>query len=233
MGHYLLTGERLRGEQRRYEEQVYAPNSVTARGVQVGQFLEFVAAFSPDRAPMPYSDEQVALYATWLARSMKYSSIQNYLSSLNYFLKQRGVREIDDDSYIVKATLKGIRRVNGNTPRRARPLLPAMLRRIFVNLSHSPGHMAWRAAVLVSFRALLRKAWVRSSDGTLRSRDFKFHDWRIIIRIRKGKTIQFAERLLEVPVACCCDADICVVHWVEQHFRHIPAGGRPGGFSGT
>ena len=50
-----------------------------------------------------------------------------------------GAREIDYDSYIVKATLKEIRRVKGDTPRRARPLLPAMLRRIFVNLSHSPG----------------------------------------------------------------------------------------------
>ena len=54
-------------------------------------------------------------------------SIQNYLSSLNYFLKQR---EIDYDSYIIKTTLKGIRRVKGDTLRRARPLLPSMLRQI-------------------------------------------------------------------------------------------------------
>ena len=64
MGHYLLTGEQLRGEQRRYEEKVYTLNSVTTRGVQVRRYLEFVAAFSLDRVPIPCSDEQVALYAT-------------------------------------------------------------------------------------------------------------------------------------------------------------------------
>ena len=105
---------------------------------------------------------------------MKDSSIQNYLSGLNYYLKQRGAREIDYESCMVKATLKGIRRVNGGMLRRDRPLL-----------SHSTGHTEWRAAVLVFFRALLRKTQVKASDAMLRRWDFKFYDWGIVIEIRK------------------------------------------------
>ena len=47
----------------------------------------------------------------------------------------------------------------------------------------------------------------------------------MIIEIRKSKMIQFTERVLEVLETHCCDADICAVYWVKQHFRQIPMGG--------
>ena len=172
----------------------------------------------------------MALYATWLARTMKYGSIQNYLSGLNNFLKQNGERAINYESYVLATTMKGIRRVKGDAPRRARSILPSMLKRMFGCLGNSPGHNAWRAAVLLSFRALLRKAQVTQSDATLRRRDFAFFDWGLVLTIRKSKTIQFNERILEVPVARCCDPALCAVRWVELHFRELPAEGGDAAF---
>ena len=45
----------------------------------------------------------------------------------------------------------------------------------------------------------------------------------MIISIRRSKTIQFRERVLEVPVARCPNHRLCAVFWTEKHFSQIPA----------
>ena len=117
-----------------FKNQAYAKNSAVVTGAQIRKYLEFVNLYCEDRAPFPCANEQVALCATWLARSMKYSSVINYLSGLNYFFKLNGQPVIDYGEFVLSATLKGIRREKGDAPRRAAPLLPSMLRRIFREL---------------------------------------------------------------------------------------------------
>lgn len=215
----------LAKEKQAFQGHSYAPNSLTTRGMQVRRYLEFVEEFSESHAPLPCPSGQVALYATWLARTLKYSSILNYLSGLNHFLRHNGAPPICYSDYEITTTLKGIRRDLACPPRQALPLLPSMLMSIFKLLTHNPGHVAWRAAVLCSFRALLRKCQVTMSDSTLRREDFKFFGWGMVIRIRKSKTIQFQERVLEVPVAKCENKAICAVYWTVRHFRETPASG--------
>lgn len=192
--------------------------------MQIKKYLEFVSLYAENRAPFPCSSERVALFASWLARTMKYGSIINYLSGLNFFLKQGGFRAVQYQDFLVAATLRGIRRKKGDAPRRAPPLLPAQLLQIFGGLTLSEGHTAWRAAVLCSFRALLRKCQVTESESALLRRDFKFYDWGMILYVRRTKTIQFQERVLEVPVARCHKKELCAVHWAEVHFGQTPAG---------
>ena len=74
------------------------------------KYLKFVEEFAETHSPIPCDSLQVALYATWLARTLKYSSVINYLSGLNFFLKENGAVPIDFSDFTVKATLKGIRR---------------------------------------------------------------------------------------------------------------------------
>lgn len=45
----------------------------------------------------------------------------------------------------------------------------------------------------------------------------------MIIAIRRSKTIQFKERVLEIPVARCQNQALCAVHWTERHFEQLPA----------
>ena len=45
----------------------------------------------------------------------------------------------------------------------------------------------------------------------------------MVIVIRNSKTIQFSERVLEVPVARDYGPALYVVHWVECQFRQLPA----------
>ena len=186
--------------------------------------MEFVDRFVEDRAPLPCPSERVALYATWLARDMTYRSVINYLSGLSNFLRQQGGRGIEYGNYSVAATIKGIRRDKGDAPRRAPPLLPVMLIKIFGGLTTNMGHNAWRAAVLCSFRALLRKCQVTESESALVRGDFKMHEWGMIIKVRRSKTIQFRERTLEIPVARCENKQLCAVHWTSVHFSEIPSG---------
>lgn len=210
-------------EKCRYQSKSYAPNSATTRAVQVRKYLEFIGDFAETHSPLPCPSPQVALYATWLARKLKYSSVLNYLSGLNNFLRQNGSPPITYTDYEISSTLRGIRRERSFAPRQALPLLPAMLRRMLSFITSNPGHVAWRAALLCSFRALLRKCQVTLSDSSLLRKDFKFYPWGLLISIRRSKTIQFRERVLQVPVARCPDTSICAVHWTKIHFDQVPA----------
>ena len=109
----LAGHEELAVEHRGFERKFYSTNLLATRSVQIKRYLAFVDDFSVNRSPFPCSSERVALYATWLARSLSYRSILNYLSGLNYFLKQNGSAGIAYEDYIVAATLKGIKRGKG------------------------------------------------------------------------------------------------------------------------
>jgi len=206
-----------------FQRQFYAKNSRTTRSVQIRRYFAFIEEFRGILPPIPCGSDQVSLYATWLARSLGYSSLLNYLSGLNFFLKSEGATPIDYRNFGVSSTLRGIKRERGCAPRQATPLLPRELMKIFGLLHPSLGHNCWRAAVLCSFRGLLRKCQVTSSESTLRRKDFAFFSWGMLLSIRRSKTIQFKERVLEVPVARCRNLDLCAVHWTELHFREMKA----------
>ena len=109
--------EVLRAEQLAFERKCYAKNSWASRTVQIKKYLSFGELFSEDRAPTPCFSERVALYATWLARNLSYRSVINYLSSINFFLKQNHMPAIAYGDYYVSATLRGIKRGKADAPR--------------------------------------------------------------------------------------------------------------------
>ena len=169
--------------------------------MQLRKYLEFVDEFVDSFAPVPCSAEQAALYATWLARTLKYGSITNYLSGLNNFLRMSGSQELNYSNYALASTLRGIRRQLGDAPKQAAPILPAMLLGMFRFLTVNAGHISWRAAILCCFRGLLRKCQVTASESTLRRGDFRILEWGMVITVRRSKTIQFRQRVLQIPIA--------------------------------
>ena len=200
----------------------YAESSKSTRLMQIRKYLSFIDEFGGLLSPVPCASAQVALYVTWLARSLKYSSITNYLSALNYMLKSEGAVAIDYQDFKVKSVLRGAKRKLGVKTRQAAPLLPSHLLAIFKCMSDTPGHVAARAALLTSFRGLLRKSQITESDSVLRRGDFTFFVWGMVITIRKYKTIQFSERELVIPVSRVSNTDLCAVFWCERHFAQTP-----------
>lgn len=202
----------------------YATNSRSTRSMQIKKYLTFIDEFAGLLSPMPCPPSQVALYVVWLSRTLKYSSITNYVSALNYFLKSEGSTPIDFTSHQVKTIMGGAKRTLGCAVKRAAPLLPTELTRMFSFMSGSVGHVCARAALLLGFRALLRKCQITNSDSVLLRSDFSFHPWGMIVTIRRSKTIQFRERELCIPVACVPNTDLCAVHWVKRHFKEVRVG---------
>ena len=193
-------------------------------------YLYFCELFQDSVQPYPCGSTQVCMYMTFLARRLCYSSIRQYLSGLNNHLRELGCEAIDYKDHKVKSCMTGIRRSLGDAPRQAPPLLPKHLLSVFAVMRDSPGHVCVRAAMLVSFRALLRKAHVTESDCTLERRDFRFYRWGMMLTIRRSKTIQFRERVHRVPVAYVEETRLCAVTWVREHFRQAPAPGSSGAF---
>ena len=216
--------DRLRGECSAYQEAHYAESTKRTRSVQVRAYLEFCEIFGDRLMPYPCDADQVCLYMSFLARRLCFNSIKQYLSALNNHLKDVGASPIPYGDHGIKKCMAGIRRVLGDSTKQAPPLLPAQLLRLFTYMYLTGGHIALRAAMLLSFRALLRKCHVTNSESTLLRSDFTFSRWGMIVRVRRSKTIQFRERVHTIPVACVANPALCAVYWVQRHFRDAPGG---------
>lgn len=213
--------DQLRGAAKALGDHYYSSNSRSTRAMQLRKYLTFIDEFSGLLVPLPCPPSQVAIYIVWLSRTLKYSSITNYLSALNHFLKSEGSEPIDFSSHQIRTVLGGAKRTLGCAVKRAPPLLPTQLLRIFSFMSDSVGHVCTRAALILGFRALLRKCQLTSSESVLLRSDFAFHKWGMVVTIRRSKTIQFAERELLIPVARVHNRDLCAVHWVAKHFAQV------------
>ena len=196
----------------------YSCNSRVTRSMQIRKYLAFVDKFGGILSPVPCSPEQLTLYITWLSKTLKYSSILNYLSALNFFLKSEGAEQIEYDNFRVKSVLGGVKRSLGCMIRQAAPLLPSHLKEMFKSMSNSVGHLAIKVALLLSFRGLLRKSQVTLSDSMLLRSDFKFYDWGLLINVRRSKTIQFKERELLIPIVYVDPPELCAAHWCYELF---------------
>ena len=215
--------QRLAAERRRYMRSHYADSTHKTRSVQVKAYIGFCETFEDRLDPYPCGSDQVCLYMSFLARRLCYSSIRNYLSALNNHLKDLGCEPIDYKDHMVRKCMAGIRRVKGDVVKQAFPLLPTNLVLMFSFLSPTMGHTSVRAAMLLSFRALLRKAHVTVSNASLQRQDFTFHPWGMMVRVSKSKTIQYKERVHLIPVTKVRNRRLCAVYWVTRHFLDCPA----------
>ena len=135
----------------RLKQNYYAHNSQITRSMQLRRYFAFIDAFAGLLPPTPCDSSQVGLYITWLSKSLCYSSITNYLSALNLFLKSEGQAPIDYTSHTVRIVLGGAKRLLGCARKQASPILPGQLLKMFAYMSDSLGHIAIRAALITGF----------------------------------------------------------------------------------
>ena len=135
-----------------------------------------------------------------MTKSLSYVSLVNYLSAV-WLLHKLYSYDTCQKSFFVSQTLKGARRVLGNTQVQAPLLSPGNIKQIFslLDMSSSFSLCFW-CALLTCFRALLRKAHVTKSPMCLFKRLFIFHRWGVLLKVNYTKTIQCRERTLLIPV---------------------------------
>lgn len=201
----------------------YATSTKVAHLSQMKHYMNFIDSFGGLLSPLPCSNEQICAYIAFMSKTLKYSTIRQYLSNLSNFKRSMGYPSIDYSDYQIKTCLKGTLRRLGGEAKIASPILPNELVRIFSTLHDSPGHTAFRAGMLLCFRALLRKCQITSSESTIKRHNVRFTDWGLILTIVRSKSIQFKERILEIPIAALKDKKLCAVYWLSRHFSDTPS----------
>ena len=48
-------------------------------------------------------------------------------------------------------------------------------------------------------------------------------NWGMLLYIRRSKTMQFSERVLQVLILCCANTELCAIHWTDHHFQEMAA----------
>ena len=106
-------------------------------------------------SPVPATSLTLCRYATFLARSLKFNSIKQYLNIVRLLHLEWGLPNPLKDNFSVNNTLKGIRRHLGDHVTRKRPIIPGVLKSILSQLDVSVSFDAavW-AACLISFYGL-------------------------------------------------------------------------------
>ena len=95
-----------------------------------------------------------------------------------------------------------------------------------VSLDDNLSHAMW-CGIVLSFRTLLRKSNLvpetYADVGHVLTRgDVTFTKDGMLLRVRSSKTIQYRERVLEIPVLAIPGSPFCVVSLLKEHFARYP-----------
>jgi hypothetical protein len=116
--------------------------------------------------PVPATDKTVSLYAAYLARRLKPSSVKQYLNIVRILHLECGADNPCTDSWYLKTTLRGIDKTKGVGVARKEPISPETLLQMKtqLNMCTTRDCVFW-AACLTMFFGLLRKSNLFGTDS--------------------------------------------------------------------
>ena len=194
----------LRNDYEKYIHAAVSDNTRTAYKSDLKQFIDFGGTIpsTPEiisnYLAMHANSHKPATLARWLVSINKAHSSQNLLSPMN--------------SDLVKATLRGIKRIVGTQQRQVAPVLKNNLIEMVADLTGIKG-LRDRALLLLGFAGALR----RSELVGLIYSDVEFVEQGLVIHLRRSKTDQLGEgRKVAIPFA---RGSVCAVlslkRWLE------------------
>ena len=193
----------------------WAEKTWLARKSQWNHYHTFCSEY--DITPLPCTVDTVCWYIAYMCRKFKYSSITSYVCGLVQLQKLHGLPPVSTSDFMVARTLRGARRKLGDTPSQSFPLAPSHLMLMYKCLDISKSsHLCWWAATITAFRGLLRKAHITVSDQAICVGDLDFRSWGLLLTLPKTKTIQYGERILEIPFTQVPGSIFCVSQFVHQ-----------------
>ena len=175
---------------------------------------------------MPASTTNICFYAAFLARSLKYTSVKQYISTIVLLHREFGLTNPLTDNYFVSSLLKGIRRVKGDSVNQKLPITLDLLFRIFKLLNfRSSIHSSFWAMCLTAFFGMFRKSNVLpttkstfSSSKQLCKSDFTFFRWGVSVHLKWSKTIQFTDRIIQIPFSFIPNSALYPVKAISHAF---------------
>ena len=178
------------------------------------------------------SEGVLVLYVAWLARSVQYGGVRNYLMGLQRFLKSRGWRGHMSDYWALQQVLAGLRRRASAVVRKL-PITPHILMAVHSVLQSADDvELMIFTAMLIAFGAFLRKANVcAASDSishvqrSLLRRDvvLDVSNYCLHVTLRFRKNAQYGDAVHTVVVAGCRNHVLDPVAWWCAYTRRVPA----------
>lgn len=216
----------LRGKLSLVQCHAWADSTIRTRQHQWKKYLEFCRVVNRDAIPLDM--ETACLFFVHLAiHGMAYKTINNEASAINVLGKLYGGGIDLRTDFGVKLTLTALRRLLGDTPNRKDELLPSDLILIYEHVNKS-NFLEWSAwiGIIFLYRTMLRKGHLfpgESNSNLLARSDVSFTPYRLIVRVKKSKTIQFRQRQVDIPV-CYGGGYILYRSIIEGVFTKIPHG---------
>ena len=206
----------LENEWAKLRAMCWSDNTYKAKKTQWRRFLKFCDSY--DLRPLPATPVVVCLYVTDLTKTVCYQTIKQYVSGVWSLHKYLGYDHPDPTFFIIQSTLQGAKRLLGAATNPALPLSPQDLCAIFYTLDMSSvvDRKFW-AALVLSFRCLLRVSHLVSSPHQLYVRDVEFNEEGFDLVMRSSKTIQFQERVNRIPVVQSPGSILCPVSVIKQY----------------
>ena len=133
-----------------FRSQTFAPSTKRTYSTHRDTYLRF--CHSMNIASVPASTHGICLYAAYLARSLKFSSIKQYLGIIGLMHKEFGLTNPLIGNWQLSSPLTGVKRVHGNAPQQKLPINFDILRGIHsqLNLTYCVDAAFW-AMCLVAF----------------------------------------------------------------------------------
>lgn len=170
-----------------------APNTQRAYSSDWKQFLTWCSI--RNKCPLPADSDDLALYARHCAKTLKMSTIQRRLAAIAEAHSRNG-HEVPNQTWVVKSTMRRLRRENGAPARGKDPILVKDIQAMVEQCPATLSGLRDRATLLIGFAAALRRSDLVNLDIS----DVTTSDEGIVLLIRKGKTDQKREgRKVAIP----------------------------------
>ena len=212
-----------------YKSMTFAESTKRTYKSQLTAYLSFCHAMG--YRAVPASSATLHRYAALLARSLKFTSIKQYISVIRFLHLEWGLPDPLKENYSLTALMKGIQRSLSSPIRRKAPITPPLLLHILsrLDLSKALDSCVW-AAALVMFHAMLRRSNVLPSGPTsfdqtkqLRLMDITVFRDHLSVYIKWSKTMQFGERPYSIPLYRARNSPLCPVQ-ATVHARRFSQG---------
>ena len=202
-------------EARAFSGRTFARATQAAYKTHLKAYMRFCIRFNFNLVPA--TQDCIIGYITFLARSLKPSSIGSYLNVIRLLHLDAGLSNPLEGNFAATNLKKGITRELGSPPRQMLPMSCEMMMAILKSMCFLlPEDNAFWAICTTGFFGFLRKSTllpvtsVNPGDGYILFSDVVWdaNDC-FVIHVRKTKTIQCSERILKLPFVSCDASPLC------------------------
>ncbi|CAC5416630.1 unnamed protein product [Mytilus coruscus] len=212
-----------------FRSYTYAESTKKTYQTYLNSYRKFCALVNIPLVPL--SKENLARYIAFLSQKLCFNSISNYISIIKLLHLEAG-QPPPIDSHYIHTVLQGAKRVLSTMVQRKLPITPQLLKKILTTLDlQNPNHISFWAACLVAFFSFFRKSNLFvptlaefDAGKHLSRQDIVFQtSGTLLLHNLKSKTIQFANRLLEIPLPRILNSPLCPSQALLLHVKMIPA----------